>query len=107
MNNRLRALVVEDEHPARNYLVELLSATGRVDVVGAVATLGSAMDALTDARAQGAIDVAFVDVHLGADHDGGLRLVRDAASVPGAPSFVLATALDAHALEAYELGVVD
>ena len=107
MNGRLRALVVEDEHPARNYLVELLGATGRVDVVGAVATLGSAISALTDARAQGAIDVAFVDVHLGPDHDGGLRLVRDAARAPSAPAFVLATALDQHALEAFELGVVD
>jgi DNA-binding LytR/AlgR family response regulator len=107
MNARLRALVVEDEHPARNFLVELLGSTGRVDVVGAVASLGSAMEALTDARGRGAIDVAFVDVHLGAEHDAGLRLVRDAANAPGAPSFVLATALDRHALEAYELGVVD
>src|SRR5581483_9436891 len=107
MTERLRALVVEDEHVARNYLVELLGATGRVDVVGAVATLSSAMEALTDARGRDAIDVAFVDIHLGSDDDAGLELVRDAAKQPNAPSFVLATALEQHAVEAFQLGVVD
>jgi len=32
----LRALVVEDEWPARNYLVELLESSGLAQVVGAV-----------------------------------------------------------------------
>ena len=35
---KLRVLVVEDEYPARNYLVELLEASGHADVVGAVAS---------------------------------------------------------------------
>jgi hypothetical protein len=32
---RLRALVVEDEWPTRNYLVELIESTGLAEVVGA------------------------------------------------------------------------
>ena len=35
----LRALIVEDEWPARSYLVELLQQTAQADVVAAVATV--------------------------------------------------------------------
>jgi len=38
---------------------------------------------------------------------GGLDLVRAIAGAPGAPMFVLATANGQHALEAFDLGVVD
>ena len=103
---KLRALVVEDEWAARNYLAELLTASGAVDVVGAVADLESARQALD---AEAAIDVAFVDVQLAgsARDDDGLALIRDRAGRPGAPAFVLATAFAQHALEAFDLGVVD
>ena len=39
---RLRTLVVEDEWAARNYLVEMLHASGQAVVVAAVATLPEA-----------------------------------------------------------------
>ena len=42
----LRALVIEDEWPAREYLVELLLATGEVEVVAAVASAAEARQAL-------------------------------------------------------------
>ncbi len=101
---KLRAFVVEDEWAARNYLVELLEASGAAEVVGAVASADDARDAL-DATA---IDVAFVDIQLVGDaDDAGLALVRAHAGRPGAPAFVLATAHAQHALEAYQLGVVD
>ena len=96
---KLRALVVEDEWAARNYLVELIEGTGDAEVVGAVATSEDAREAI-DAIAP---DVVFVDVQLaGSDRDG-ISLVRDAR----APAFVLATAHAQHALDAYQLGVVD
>jgi hypothetical protein len=38
--------VVEDEWPARNYLVELLEASGLAEVVGAVARIDEARQAL-------------------------------------------------------------
>jgi DNA-binding LytR/AlgR family response regulator len=104
---RLRALVVEDEWAARNYLVELLHAAG-AEVVGAVATIDDAR-AVLDAPDGGPLDVAFVDVQLvGSDRDDdGLELVRAHAPRAGAPAFVLATAFGQHALAAFELGVVD
>jgi two-component system response regulator LytT len=106
----LRTLVVEDEWPARNYLVELLESSQLAEVVGAVGAVDEAMQALSSDVPGVGLDVVFVDVALqgGADSDeNGLSLVRSMASSPGAPMFVLATAYEQHALEAFELGVVD
>ncbi|MBI5489440.1 MAG: response regulator transcription factor [Deltaproteobacteria bacterium] len=103
----IRALVVEDERPARNYLVELLLAAGQVEVTAAVATLEEAREALGPGGVT--VDVAFVDVQLAgpAPDETGLALVRALAGTPGAPLFVLATAHEQHAVEAYALGVID
>ena len=106
----LRALVVEDEWPARNYLVELLESSQLAEVVGAVGAVDEAMQALSSDVPGVGLDVVFVDVALqgGADSDeNGLSLVRSVAGAPNAPMFVLATAYEQHALEAFELGVVD
>lgn len=99
----LRALVLEDEWPARNYLVKLIEGTGRAEVVGAVASLAEAREAVAGSP----IDVVFVDVDLAGDVSTGLDLVRSMAHQPGAPMFVLATASSKHTLEAFELGVID
>jgi DNA-binding LytR/AlgR family response regulator len=107
----LRTLVVEDEWPARNYLVELLQASRLAEVVGAVATTDQAREAVLGQATGVGIDCVFVDIQLlgqGA-HETGLDLVRSLAGTLGnkAPMFVLATAFERHALEAFELGVVD
>lgn len=103
----INVLVVEDEWPARNYLVELMQETGRAEVIAAVATLDEAREALGPEGIS--VDVAFVDVQLaGPSHgEAGLELIRSLAGTPGAPLFVLATAHDTHAVEAFDLGVVD
>ncbi|CAN5569896.1 LytTR family transcriptional regulator DNA-binding domain-containing protein [soil metagenome] len=104
---RLRSLVVEDEWPARNYLVELLEASRVAEVVGAVASAGEARQALASSSPL-AVDVAFVDVELRGDGPrAGLELLRQVAPGKPATSFVLTTARDEHAVEAFELGVVD
>lgn len=106
---KLRALVVEDEWATRNYLVEILQASGTVDVVGAVASAEGARQVLDATQAEGAIDLAFVDVELvgSARDDEGLELVRTYAKRPRAPAFVVATAFSEHAIEAFDLDVVD
>jgi two-component system response regulator LytT len=105
----LRALVVEDEWHARNYLVELLECSQLAEVVGAVASVDEAIQALRSDSPGVGVDVAFVDVALeGATRgESGLGVVRATAGAPNAPMFVLATAYEKHALEAFELGVVD
>lgn len=105
---RLRALVVEDEWPARNYLVELLEATGHAEVVGAIASVEEARAVLAAAKSGVSVDVVFIDVQLVPDGErAGLELVRELARTPDAPLFVLATAFKEHAIEAFELGVAD
>jgi DNA-binding LytR/AlgR family response regulator len=98
---------VEDEWPTRNYLVELIEGTGLAEVMGAVPTLEEAREALF-AGSGLSMDVVFVDVQLaGAGDRAGLDLIRAAVETGRTPMFVLATAYDAHALEAFDLGVVD
>ena len=103
--NLLKALVLEDEWPTRNYLVKLIEGTRRAEVIGAVATLDDAREALLGSP----VDVVFVDVQLAATGDSrtGLDLIRSMAGEPLAPMFVLATASSQHSLEAFDLGVVD
>jgi DNA-binding LytR/AlgR family response regulator len=102
----LRAMIVEDEKPARSYLAELLRGTGQVEIVAAVASVAEARQ--VQAQALDA-DVWFVDVRL-IDRPGdisGLELVRSLAVGPAAPLLVLATAMTQHALAAFEAGAVD
>ncbi|WP_434425175.1 LytR/AlgR family response regulator transcription factor [Nannocystis pusilla] len=104
----LRALVVEDEWPARNYLVELLEESHHAEVVGAVVSVDEARQALQLATSGVGIDVVFVDVALGGNGDEtGLDLVRASARDGHRPMFVLATAFKEHAIEAFALGVDD
>jgi two-component system, LytTR family, response regulator LytT len=100
---RLRALVLEDEWLARNYLVQLIEGTQLAEVVGAVARLGEAREVLAALP----VDVVFVDVQLSGGEDG-LELIHSMAPSDSArPAFVLATAFSRHALEAWNLGAVD
>jgi two-component system, LytTR family, response regulator LytT len=106
---KLRALVVEDEWATRNDLARMLQASGEAEIVGAVANADSARQALDASPVGGAVDVAFVDIQLVGSlrDDEGLDLVRAYAGRPGAPAFVVATAFREHAIEAFDLEVVD
>jgi DNA-binding LytR/AlgR family response regulator len=102
----LRVLVVEDELPAREYLVELLRACDGIAEVIAAGTVGEATQAMRDALG---ISAAFVDIRL-VDRSGdttGLAWASAIMASPLAPLLVFATALPDHALEAFEAGAVD
>jgi two-component system, LytTR family, response regulator LytT len=105
--SRLRALIVEDEWPAREYLTELLLASDQVEIVAAVGTAEEAEQVLGPDGIE--VEVAFVDINLPASggREAGLGVVRKFAGIKGAPLFVMATALKQHAVEAYDLDVVD
>jgi DNA-binding LytR/AlgR family response regulator len=103
----LSGLVVEDEWPARNFLVELLRDTGAFRDIAAVTNVEAARQALT--RADLAIDVAFVDIRL-VDRAGdrsGLDFARSVTRLASPLAVVLATASAEHALDGFELGAVD
>jgi two-component system, LytTR family, response regulator LytT len=102
----LRVLVLEDEWVARNFLVELIEASGLAEVVGAVGTLDDAQAFLQTATG---VEVVFVDVNLAGSRGTGIDFVREQIALPAGakPMFVLATAMREHALEAFDLGIVD
>ncbi|MDB4933539.1 MAG: Response regulator of zinc sigma-54-dependent two-component system [Labilithrix sp.] len=103
---KLRAVLLEDEPPARDYLAELLTGTGHVDVTMAVATIDEAREALASESGL-STDVLFADVQLvgSASKEAGLELVRSLGA--DGPRVVLATAHRQYALEAWNLGLVD
>jgi two-component system response regulator LytT len=103
---KLRALVVEDEQAARNYLVELLGGSNLAEVTGAVASAEEARELLFG-NGRLAFDAVFLDIRLTGGRDEGLEIARELAALAGAPWLVLATAFPTHALEAYDLGVAD
>jgi DNA-binding LytR/AlgR family response regulator len=102
----LRALVLEDEPPARDYLTELLHAC---DGIAEVVTAGTIEQATAAMRGALGIDAAFVDIRL-VDRPGdttGLRWARAIVSSPEPPLLVFATAMPDHALLAFEAGAAD
>lgn len=105
---KLRVLVVEDEWPARNYLVELLTGSGLAEVVGAVSNVEEAEEALRAAARLG-LDAAFVDIQLAREpgDQAGLAFARRLRQTAPQVQLVLATALEEHALSAFELGATD
>jgi len=107
IHDKLRVLILEDEWVARDFLSEIVEGTEMATVVGAVGGYGDAVAFLESATANAAVDVVFVDINLLGSPKSGLDLIRHYQDVPDAPAFVLATALNDHALEAYSLGVVD
>lgn len=109
MSEPLRALVLEDEWPARNYLVQLLERSGLAHVVAAVPNTTLASEALATSAL--GVDVVFVDVHLSGERAparAGLSWIESAvAGLPSRPRIVLTTAKSEHAMRAFELGVID
>lgn len=104
--SKLRVLIVEDEWVARNFLAELVEATNLASVIGAIGTFDDAVSFVENAPHR-SIDVVFVDVNLVGSSHSGLEFIQRFVKEPSAPRFVLATAVRDHALEAFELGVVD
>jgi two-component system LytT family response regulator len=98
VNACVRAVIVEDEEPARASLREYLSAAPWVSVVGEAADGISAVR-LVDAEEP---DLVFLDLQL--PELSGLEVAR---RVRHTPELVFTTAYDRHAIAAFELGALD
>jgi len=115
MPESLGVLVLEDEWPARNYLVQLVERSKLAHVVAAVSSPALASEAL--AASPTSVDLAFVDIHLAGERHparAGLTWIESlhqGSPVAGRnvtpPRIVLTTASSEHAMRAFELGVVD
>lgn len=94
----MRALVVDDEAPARRRLVRMLSEISGVSTVGQLDDGDAVLRALETVSA----DVIFLDVRMpGLD---GLTLAQRYASLP---PIVFVTAYDQYAVEAFNVEAVD
>ena len=97
----LRALVVDDEAPAREELRFLLADDPRVADVREAGTAGEALRVLADHP----VDVIFCDLKMpGLD---GVELARVVSRFADPPRIVFVTAYDDRAVDAFELQAVD
>ena len=97
---KIRALIVDDEAPARNELAYLLASFPDVKTVEAK-TGGSALEVIRDDPP----DVVFLDIQMpGLD---GFDVLREARQYPDPPLFVFVTAYDRYAIRAFEMNAVD
>lgn len=96
----LRALIVDDEAPARAKLRRLLEAERDVEIVGEATSGRQAVTAIRRTTP----DVVFLDVQMpGLDGFG----VVQALGEDVAPYIVFVTAFDEHAPRAFEVGAID
>lgn len=96
-----KALVVDDEYPAREELVCLLAETGLVDVV---ATCEDGEEALAFLRER-SVDAVFLDIQMPTMD--GLSAASEILRLPDGPKVVFTTGFSEHAVKAFELDAVD
>lgn len=94
----VRALVVEDEKPARQNLLEYLAAAEWVEVVGEASGGAEALRLIDGLEP----DLVFLDVRLPE-----LSGVEVARRMRHSPAIVFTTAYDRYAITAFELGAID
>jgi len=97
----LRALVVDDEAPAREELAYLLDNDARVGPVRCASNGSQALQML----AEEPVDVVFCDLKMPGLQ--GMDLARVLARFAERPRIVFVTAYDEHAVEAFEMQAVD
>ncbi len=96
-----RALVVDDEAPARGELKYLLKQSPRVKEVLEAEGASQCMDLLAEQQ----IDVLFLDIRMpGMD---GLQLSQVISQLPSPVPVVFVTAYEEHAVEAFQLAAFD
>src|SRR4029077_12785194 len=98
---RIRAVIIEDEPLAAQYLAALLDDTCQVEVVGSATETETGLRLCAELRP----DVVFVDINLpGKD---GVSLAKQLAMLPQPPRVVFATGSANRATDAFRLEAVD
>jgi DNA-binding LytR/AlgR family response regulator len=98
---RIRAVIIEDESLAAEYLAALLDDTCRVEVVGTAAESESGLRLCAELRP----DAVFLDINLpGKD---GVSLATQLAMLPQPPRLVFTTGNAGRATDAFRLDAVD
>jgi DNA-binding LytR/AlgR family response regulator len=100
-STRLRALIVDDEYPAREELRYLLRSFPEIEVVGEAAEPAEALQLIRNID----YDLCFLDVRM--PGGSGLDLVKELSRLPRRPAVIFVTAYPDHAVEAFDLDAVD
>lgn len=98
---RIRAIIVDDEPPARDELAYMLSELGGVDIVAEAASAQEAVKAIEEHEP----DVVFLDIEMPGRN--GFHVVAETMDMERRPVFVFATAFDQYAIRAFEANAVD
>lgn len=97
----IRAVIIDDEQPARQELSFLLRQLEWLEVVGEAETADEGMAVILALCPQ----LVFLDIKLpGAN---GLELAKEIAQLPDKPHVVFTTAYDSYALAAFEVNALD
>jgi two-component system LytT family response regulator len=99
----LRALIVDDEPPARRRLRVLLRSEPAVEIVGEAGDGSAAVDAIARVRP----DLVFLDVQMpGRDGFDVIEEVAVSGAVP-CPAVIFVTAFDQYAVKAFDVHAID
>ena len=96
----VRALVVDDEPLARQLVASLLQAEADVEICGVAASGRQALAAVAELQP----DVVFIDIRMPGLN--GIGVIREVAA-DSAPLFVIVTAFESHAVEAFDVRAFD
>ena len=97
----LKAIIVDDEAPARSELRYLLDEVGRVEVVAEAANVREAIECLKEHPC----DVVFLDISM--PEATGMQLAEALQRLKYPPVVVFVTAYSEHALDAFAVNAVD
>ena len=97
----IKALIVDDEMPARNELIFMLEETGKAEVVGEAGDVPSAINLIKTHNA----DVLFLDINM--PGYSGLQLAEVLKTHPNPPAIVFVTAYSNFALKAFDVNAID
>ncbi len=97
----LRAMIVDDEEPARSELRYLLEQTDRVESIVEAASAREAVERLIEGRP----DVMFMDIAM--PKTSGMQLASALRTLKSPPAVVFVTAYSEHALQAFEVDAID
>ena len=97
----LKAIIIDDEAPARSELTFLLDEVGGVEVVAEAASVREGIEALK----ANPCDMVFLDISM--PEVTGMKLAEALQRLANPPAVVFVTAYSEHAIDAFDVGAVD
>jgi len=97
----IRAIIIDDEQPARQELSFLLRQLGWLEVVGEAETADEGLAVILALCPE----LVFLDIKLPGVN--GLELAKEIAQLPDKPHVVFTTAYDSYAIAAFEVNALD